>query len=242
MAGTTFLLCTDLDGTVLGDEAGESAFRLWAAEVRGRVQLAYVTGRSIDSVRQLIASGRIPEADYAATAVGTEVWDLRDPANRLGRHYERLARADWPATRYRELGHSEATPLQGPEGQGPYKASFYWNGDEAALEAFHARIGALYDHHVQVTARQYLDVLPHCFSKGQALRFLAAAAGVELKRTIAAGDMEHDLEMLRAAGHAIVPANALEGLKAALQDSAAFFAQGREALGLLEGLKRVGLA
>jgi hypothetical protein len=39
-----------------------------------------------------------------------------------------------------------------------------------------------------------------------------------------------------------VPANALEPLKAALKDSAAFFSEGREALGLLEGLKRVGLA
>jgi sucrose-6-phosphatase len=242
MGGNTFLLCTDLDGTVLGDEAGESAFRLWAEGVRGRVRLAYVTGRSIASVRELIASGRLPEADYASTAVGTEVWDLRDPANRLGRHYRELARPDWPAQRYRELGNSSATPLQGPEGQGPYKASFFWDGDPASLDAFYRRLQFMHDHRVHVTAGQFLDVLPHCFSKGQALRFLAAAAGVDLKRVVAAGDMEHDEEMLRVAGHAIVPANALPPLRAALQDSAAFFAQGREALGLLEGLKRVGLA
>lgn len=238
----TFLLCTDLDGTVLGDEAGESAFRQWAQGVGGRVSLAYVTGRSIDSVRQLIAEGRIPQADYAAVAVGTEVYDLRDPQNRLGRHYRGLADPHWPAQRYRELGHSDATPLQGPEGQGPFKASFFWDGDPVALRDFHRRLDPLYDHHVQVTAGNYLDVLPHCFSKGQALRFLAAAAGLDLRHTIAAGDMEHDLDMLLAAGKAIVPANALDGLKAALQDSAAFFAQGKQALGLLEGLKRVGLA
>lgn len=239
---TTFLLCTDLDGTVLGNEAGESAFRLWAAEARGRVQIAYVTGRSIDSVRELIATGRIPEADYASTAVGTEVWDLRDPQNRLGRHYHGLADPGWPAQRFREWGHSEQTPLQGPEGQGPFKSSFYWNGEAAALAAFRLRIGAHLDHHLMVTAGQFLDVVPHCFSKGQALRFMAAAAGVELKRVVAAGDMEHDEEMLKTAGHAIVPANALDPLKAALKDSAAFFASGREGLGLMEGLKRVGLA
>lgn len=242
MASTTFLLCTDLDGTVLGDPDGEAAFRDWAAAVAGRVSLAYVTGRSIESVRELISSGRLPTADYASTAVGTEVWDLRDPANRLGRHYLELVQPNWPAQRYRELGHSSATPLQGPEGQGPHKASFFWDGDPASLDAFHRRLQFMNDHRVHVTAGQYLDVLPHCFSKGQALRFLAAAAGVDLKRVVAAGDMEHDEEMLRTAGHAIVPANALEGLKAALQDSAAFFAEGKEAWGVLEGLKRVGLA
>lgn len=241
MAEARWLLCTDLDGTVLGSDVGESAFRLWAEGVGERLRLAYVTGRSIDSVRQLISSGRIPAADYAAVAVGTEVWDLRDPQNRLGQHYRSLVDPQWPVARYRELGRSEATPLQGPEGQGPFKASFLWNGEAQALEDFKRRLDPLYDHHIQATAGTYLDVLPHCFSKGQAVRFLAAAAGVDLKRTIAAGDMEHDLDMLKAAGHAIVPVNALDGLKAALADSTAFFASGREALGLLEGLKRLGL-
>jgi HAD superfamily hydrolase (TIGR01484 family) len=242
MRANTFLLCTDLDGTVLGNEAGESAFRVWAEGVRDRVRLAYVTGRSIDSVRALIVDGRIPAADYAATAVGTEVWDLRDDANRLGRHYRDLADPAWPAERIRESGASEHTPLQGPEGQGRFKSSFFWNGEATVLADFKARLAWHHDWQVVATAGQYLDVVPRCFSKGQALRFLAAAAGVDPKRVVAAGDMEHDEEMLRAAGHAIVPYNALDNLKAALEDSAAYFADGREALGLLEGLARLGLA
>jgi HAD superfamily hydrolase (TIGR01484 family) len=237
-----WLLCTDLDGTVLGDAAGEAAFRLWAASVRGRVALAYVTGRSIESVRELMESGRIPPADYASTAVGSEVWDLRDSQNRLGRHYRELADPAWPAQRIRESGHSEATPLQGPEGQGRFKSSFFWNGDAAALEAFKMRLAWHDDWRLEVVAGRYLDVLPRCFGKAQALRFLAAASGVDLKHVVAAGDMEHDLEMLKIAGHAIVPANGLDGLKAALEDSAAFFAENKGAWGLLEGLKRLGLA
>jgi len=242
MAEQRFLLCTDLDGTILGDEAGESAFRLWALSVRGRVSLAYVTGRSIESVRQLIASGRIPEADYASTAVGTEVWDLRDPQNRLGRHYRELADPAWPAERVRELGHAEATPLQEAAGQGRFKASFYWDGHPESLAALETRLRPLHDFRLVVTAGRYIDVLPHCFSKGQATRFLAASAGVDLKHTVAAGDMEHDEDMLRLAGHAILPHNALPPLKGALDGSHAYFAEGREALGVLEGLRRIGLA
>ena len=63
MAEQRFLLCTDLDGTILGDEAGESAFRLWAAAARPRVSLAYVTGRSIASVRERPIHGRERNAE-----------------------------------------------------------------------------------------------------------------------------------------------------------------------------------
>jgi sucrose-phosphate synthase len=99
----------------------------------------------------------------------------------------------------------------------------------------------LHDFRLVVTAGRYIDVLPHCFSKGQALRFLAASAGVDLKRVAAAGDMEHDEDMLRIAGHAIIPHNALPPLRRAMEGSHAYFAEGREALGVMEGLRRIGL-
>jgi sucrose-phosphate synthase len=236
-----YLLCTDLDGTVLGDPEGEARFRDWALRTRGRVTLAYVTGRNINSVRAMIAEGRLPEADYVSTDVGTSIWDLRDPENRLARHYQRLVDPDWPAQRLRETGASEHTPLQGPEGQGPYKSSFHWDGAEESLAEFSARIAWQLDKRLIVTAGQYLDVLPFCYGKGQAVRFLAAAAGAELKRTIVAGDMENDLDMFQLGARGIVPANALPGLRRALEDSDAYFSAEREAHGLLDGLARLGL-
>ena len=241
MPTTAFLLCTDLDGTVLGDPEGEAAFRAWAERQAGKVTLAYITGRSIESVRALIGEGRLPDAQFAATDVGTAIWDLRDPANRLGRHYRDLADPAWPAERFRTLGHAPDTQLQGPDGQGRFKASFYWDGRDESLEAFKQRLRVERDWRLLATAGQYLDVLPHCFSKGQALRFLAAASGIGLKRTITAGDMEHDLDMFEAAGHGVAPVNALAAVKAALKDGPAYLAQAREALGVLEGLGRLGL-
>jgi hydroxymethylpyrimidine pyrophosphatase-like HAD family hydrolase len=237
-----YLLCTDLDGTVLGDPEGEARFREWARRTRGRVTLAYVTGRNIDSVRGLITEGRLPDADFVSTDVGTSIWDLRDRENRLARHYQRLVDPDWPAQRLREAGASERTPLQGPEGQGPYKSSFHWDGEADSLADFTARIAWHLDKRVIVTAGQYLDILPFCYGKGQAVRFLAAAAGVELKRTIVAGDMENDLDMFQIGAQGIVPANALPGLRQALENSGAYFSAQREAHGLLDGLTRLGLA
>ena len=227
---------------MLGNADAEAAFRDWAGRMRGRVVLAYITGRGIDDIRALIGEGRIPEADYAAPDVGTAAWDLRDPHNRLGRHYRELADPAWPAQRFRELGHSADTPLQGPEGQGRFKASFFWNGKEPSLEAFKDRLRMEQDWRLLVTAGQYLDVLPHCYSKGQALRFLAAASGIGLKRCVCAGDMEQDLDMFDAAGAGIVPSNALPAVKEALKDGSSYFSSEPEAWGVLDGLRRLGFA
>jgi hydroxymethylpyrimidine pyrophosphatase-like HAD family hydrolase len=241
MPANQFLLCTDLDGTVLGDPEGEARFREWAGRLRGRVILAYVTGRNIGSVRALIAEGRLPEADFASTDVGTSLFDLRDPQNRLARHYLSLADPQWPAQRIRDAGAGVSTPLQGPEGQGTFKASFHWDGADESLMGFKARLGWLFDQRLIVTAGQYLDVLPMCFGKGQAVRFLAAAAGVDLKRTVVAGDMENDLDMFQIGAQGIVPANALPGLTKALEGNDAYRSAAREAHALLDGLQRLGL-
>jgi hydroxymethylpyrimidine pyrophosphatase-like HAD family hydrolase len=51
-----------------------------------------------------------------------------------------------------------------------------------------------------MTRRDYLEMIPPAASKGAALRFLASHLGVPLEETIAVGDQENDLEMIRAAG------------------------------------------
>lgn len=242
MPSTQFMLCTDLDGTVLGDPEGEARFRDWAQRIRGRVTLAYVTGRHIDSVRSMVAEGQLPEADFISTDVGTKVWDPRDNQNRLARHYVNLADAGWPAERIRQACQSAATPLQHEPAQGPFKASFHWDGQAESLEAFKQQLQWLPDQRLIVTAGQYLDVLPSCYGKGQAVRFLAAAAGIELKRTVVAGDMENDLDMFSIGAQGIVPHNALPAMKEALAGSDAYFSPLPAALGLLDGLQRLGLA
>jgi Cof subfamily protein (haloacid dehalogenase superfamily) len=51
-----------------------------------------------------------------------------------------------------------------------------------------------------MTRRDYLEMIPTAASKGAALRFLASHLGVDLEQTVAVGDQENDLEMIRAAG------------------------------------------
>ena len=51
-----------------------------------------------------------------------------------------------------------------------------------------------------MTRNDYLEMIPLAASKGAALSFLASHLGVPLEQTVAAGDQENDLEMIRAAG------------------------------------------
>ena len=58
------------------------------------------------------------------------------------------------------------------------------------------------------TAPFYLEVIPESVNKGAGLQKACAAAGTDLSETVAFGDSENDIEMLKAAGLGIAMANA----------------------------------
>jgi hydroxymethylpyrimidine pyrophosphatase-like HAD family hydrolase len=227
-----------LDGTVLGDPEGEAAFRAWARE--RPLTLAYATGRSRANVLGLVAEGRLPRPDFLVGDVGTTLHDLSDPADRLGAHFLGLAPAGWPAEAIRAAGQAERTPLQGPEGQGPYKCSFYWDGADDSLNAFLRRLAPLPGWRLVPSAKRYLDVLPRTFGKDQAVRFLAAALGLALTQVLVAGDMGNDADMFRIGACGILPANALDEAVQAAAGSVHYRSRLPAGRGLLDGLRHFG--
>ena len=59
------------------------------------------------------------------------------------------------------------------------------------------------------------EILPKGASKGAALPHIARAACVDMKRTVAVGDFDNDVSMLKAAGVGIAVENASEAAKRA---------------------------
>jgi len=90
-------------------------------------------------------------------------------------------------------------------------------GHPASLPAVRAELGAVVGDAARLvmTRTDYLEIIPTAASKGAALTFLAGHLGIPLAETIAVGDQENDLEMIRAAGLGIAMPGAPETVRAA---------------------------
>lgn len=231
------LLATDLDGTVLGDEAGEAAFRAWAA-AHPETLLAYATGRELAAVAPLVDSGRLPRPRFVCPSVGSAIFDADDPGNALGRAFAARVGPDWDKAALLAAGRGPGVETQDIAGPGAdFHAAFRWNGDPAALAALRARLAGFGAVRIVASHGAYIDVLPAAVGKGQALRFIAAALGLAPDRVAAAGDSENDIDLCTAGYWAILPANACAELRracAGLPGHRSALPAGR---GLAEGLR-----
>lgn len=63
--------------------------------------------------------------------------------------------------------------------------------------------------------KEYYEILPKGVSKGKLVTKLAEILGIDIKKTIAAGDNDNDITMLKAAGIGVAVANASDAAKAA---------------------------
>lgn len=87
--------------------------------------------------------------------------------------------------------------------------------DPALVPDFAARLEPLRDgrFHTMRSKPQYLEIVPAEASKGHALERVAAILGIPLADTLAVGDGENDVEMIRRAGVGMAVANAAQLLK-----------------------------
>ena len=89
--------------------------------------------------------------------------------------------------------------------------------DPAGIKAVQGRIAGLLPPGLSVvqTAAFYLEVIPASVDKGVGLKSACEALGIDLSETIAFGDSENDIPMLRAAGMGVAMGNATAEVKAA---------------------------
>jgi len=138
-----FLLAADLDGTLLGDAQGEAWLRAIALRYPGNFFLAFVTGRTLSSIRELVNQERLPRPAYLCGNVGTQLVDLGDPGNALGKKYVAQVPAGWDLEGIYALGEGPGICRQGfPEGQPHFQAGFDWDGKPETLAAFYGRMAS----------------------------------------------------------------------------------------------------
>jgi sucrose-6-phosphatase len=241
---TKFLLVTDLDNTLIGDDTALQTFneKIEQHRINFGSLLIYSTGRSLLSYRDLQTQKNLLEPDALIVSVGTEIY-LEGGNNPEPEWSERLQR-QWNRAQVLDTVDQVADlSLQPDLDQGAFKVSFSVDQDtavavipqlEAALQAQALATKIIY------SAGQHLDILPQLGDKGEAMQFLRQKWQISAFRTAVCGDSGNDISLFKTgAERGIVVGNAQPELRQWHEQNPVnhhYLAQDHCAAGILEGL------
>lgn len=240
-----FLLVTDLDNTLVGDDQALADLnqRLSRHRQEYGTLLVYSTGRSRTSFQTLTTERSLLEPDALVASVGTEIYrngsSEPDPAwsGKLSQGWDReLVVAT--AAHFADL-----EPQPEPE-QRPFKVSYFLAESVAAevLPRLEERLRQRdLDMKLVYSSGKDLDILPRHGDKGQAMGFLRQDFGMPPEQTVACGDSGNDLALFdQRQERGVIVGNARLELLEWHQANPAnhrYLAQAHCAGGILEGLR-----
>ncbi len=236
-----FLLVADVDGTLIGDEEGENQLRTFCKKFPSCLRLAIVTGRGIPRVVALLKDGRLPPPDFVCGAAGTELFASNDPKNSIGQRFAARVPPGWDLETTYALGEGEGIRRQEfPEGQPRFQAGFLWDGRPETLAAFRSRFADREGYSILPSSGKFIDVLPVSLGKGNFAWFLLRELGMDPARVVVAGDTGSDCQMFETEFKGILPANALDELKAVARQPWHYLSPYPAGRGVLDGLCHFG--
>lgn len=186
------LLATDLDGTFLAGDPADRLSLYQTIAAHPEIRLAYITGRSLESVLPLLADPTLPQPDFIIADVGASL--VHGDSLQLIQPLQGHVDAMWPG----ESQVASALEAFGLERQNipqMRRCSYFCSPEEAAnpllLEAAEA-LGC----DLLYSAERYLDFLPKGVNKGSSLKALVDWLGLDQEQVLSAGDTLNDLSML----------------------------------------------
>ncbi|MGB7539787.1 MAG: HAD family hydrolase [Anaerolineales bacterium] len=236
-----FLLAADIDGTILGDEEGEINLKALFRDHSRRIVFAVITGRSLSSVQNLVRKKRIPNPDFIVGSAGTDLLDCGDSNNELGLRYAERVSNEWDLEKIYALGQGEGIRRQTfKDGQPRFQAGFFWDGRPETLAGFHRRLKNQSGCHIVSSSNKYIDVFPTNMGKGEAVKYLQRALGIDHGRVVVTGDSGNDREMFETSFKGIIPVNTLEELKKVVYQKWHYQSSLPSARGVIDGLLHFG--
>lgn len=238
------LVCSDIDGTVLGvPEAVVEFRRVWHEMAGDRPILIYSTGRLLEDAKRVIREGGLPMPEFFIGGVGTMVEEVK--SGEVLKEYSEVLDQNWDREKVDELVRGiDGIEAQADEQQHAWKSSWFWSdASEVDLERLRSLLKeAGLEAQVIYSSARDLDVLPLTANKGNALRWICARLGIELDEAVVCGDTGNDASMFLVPGvRGIAVGNAEPELLGAVREVDAYLAKGECAAGVMEGLKAFGV-
>lgn len=237
-----FLLITDLDNTLVGDDLATQRLNQYLDNHRQQYILVYATGRSYESAQGLMQERQLLEPDYWITGVGTEIYIQGNLdfvwANQISTDWRRNAIASFVTSRFPQL------KLQPQAEQNPWKLSFHLHNSVQnhtieklinALQTSQIKAQVIFSSNVDV------DILPIRANKGNAVQYIQQKLGVPTAKTLVCGDSGNDISMFQQFTLGVIVNNAqLELIEwhCANANENHYFAKNAYAEGIFEALQR----
>lgn len=240
-----FLFITDLDDTLVGDDAAMAQLneRLSQHRQQHGTKIVYSTGRSPTLYQQLTQEKPLLEPDAVVLGVGTMIFHNGSPEPDAT--WQARLRQHWDRDRIlATVAHFADLELQPESEQNEFKASYFLY-ETVATEVMTELQTNLQQQGLEVnlvySGGKHLDILPKAANKGFALAFLQEQWGFERHRTVACGDSGNDLSMFEInRSRGIIVGNAMTELRQwheANPSSDRYLATQHHAAGVLEGLQ-----
>ncbi|MFW6359912.1 MAG: sucrose-phosphate phosphatase [Chroococcales cyanobacterium] len=242
---SAFLFITDLDHTLVGDDAALEKLNEQLGQHRQvyGTKIVYATGRSLTLYRQLTQEKPLLTPDALITAVGTEIYlnpnqDIFDSA-----WADKLA-LGWNREKIVAIAGEFSDLIPQPETeQNPFKVS-YFISDQIASDLIPELESALKNQNLSIqliySGGKDLDILPQNSDKGLAIEYLRRKWNMESHNTVVCGDSGNDIALFSIPNKSgILVGNAQPELLQWYEENAndsLYLAKAACAGGILEGL------
>ncbi|MEG4803671.1 sucrose-phosphate phosphatase [Microcoleus sp. ARI1-B5] len=210
-----FLLVTDLDNTLVGDDAATQVLNQRLQSKRSQICLVYATGRSHASTCELIADKQLLAPDYTIAGVGSEIYqdatlDL-DWAQYISQDWDKMAIASL-AQQFKKLKPQSLTE------QNPWKISYCLEPaaeNTSIIQTLQQKLAASgLAAQIIFSSNRDVDILPQTSNKGKALTYLQKRLQIPSDATLVCGDSGNDISMFEQDVRGVIVANALSELLA----------------------------
>jgi sucrose-6-phosphatase len=201
-----FLLVTDLDNTLIGDDRATIALNQNLASLNADIEqenlvLVYATGRSLVSYKDLcyeflLRTGEaLLDPHYLVAGVGSEIYRK----NTLDRDWANHISSDWERQAIATLASSipELLPQAETE-QNQWKLSYLVKSKDnfATIQNLKRQLNqAGLKAQIIFSSDRDLDILPRNSGKGKAVTYLRERLGIDMKQTLVCGDSGNDITM-----------------------------------------------